>query len=135
MLIVKEINPIEALDFGQDIADVGKDVIESLFSIEQNVILIILIALAVCGLSITFIQSRRVRARNNVVFSRGYHHRGMNGRLTSYEAKTEYAKLGKLLREMEKNWKLKKESRKTRKFKSQKNQELENKMVTEKDYS
>ena len=59
----------------------------------------------------------------------------MNGRLTSYEAKTEYAKLGKLLREMEKNWKLKKESRKTRKFKSQKNQELENKMVTEKDYS
>ena len=136
-MVVKDINPIEAVDFGQDIADVGQDVLDSLFSLEQNVILIILIAMAVIGLTITFIQWQRVRARNNIESSKGYHHGQMNDRLTSHEAKTEYAKLEKLLMDIEKkDRKFREKTNKNRVCKSQKtNHELENRHVTKKDYN
>lgn len=137
MFIVKEINPIEMVDFGQDIADVGNDVLDSLFSLEQNVILIILIIMAVTGLTITFIQWQRVKTRNNIVSSKGYHYGPFNERLTSHEAKTEYAKLEKLLMDIEKkDRKLREKTNKNRVCKSQKtNHELENGPVSKKDYN
>lgn len=123
-----EINTIEFVNFGQDIADVGKDVFDSLFSLEQNVILIILIAIAVCGLTITFIQWQRVKVRNN--------DNGTNERLTSQEAKIEYAKLEKMLLDIQKkDMKLKENINKNSACKSPKTtHELENKTVTKKDY-
>ena len=102
MLVGKEIIALDVFDIGQDVADIGQNVLDNLFSLEQNVILIILIAMAVIGLTITFIQWQRVRARNNIESSKGYHHGQMNDRLTSHEAKTEYAKLEKLLMDIEK---------------------------------
>jgi hypothetical protein len=137
MMVVKEINPIEVVDFGQDIADVGRDVLDSLFSLEQNVILIILIIMAVTGLTITFIQWQRVKIRNNIVSSKGYHYGSFNERLTSHEAKTEYAKLEKLLMDIEKkDRKLREKTNKNRVCKSQKtNHELENGPTSKKDYN
>jgi hypothetical protein len=137
MLIVKEINPIEAVNFGQDIADIGKDVLDSLFSLEQNVILIILISIAVCGLTITFIQFQRVKRMNNFESSNGYSQIDINERLTSHEAKTEYAKLEKILIDIEmKDKELKEKTYKNRACKSHKTtNKLENRTETQKDYN
>ncbi len=121
MLVGKEIIALDVFDIGQDVADIGQNVLDNLFSLEQNVILIILIATAIGGLTITFIQWQRVRGRNNIVSSKGYHHGQMNERLTSQEAKTEYAKLEKLLMDIErKDMELKEKSNKNRVCKSQK---------------
>jgi len=67
MLTGKEIIGIETVDIrdvfniGKDVADVGQDVLDNLISIEQNVLLIILVVLATLGMLFTYMQWKGVK--------------------------------------------------------------------------
>ena len=128
MLTGKEIIGIETVDIrdvfniGKDVADVGQDVLDNLISIEQNVLLIILVVLATLGMLFTYMQWKGVKKaqtnfeslRNqkeqkniglytsNPIHKEAYPHDEIDVRISSREAKIEYGKLEKLLMDIEK---------------------------------